>query len=350
MKLLVSALEPSSNLHLRSLLNHLDDVTLTGNFDGNIDAKCKPLIDSKNLSKMGFLGIIGALPRFYSTLSKMTDLAKEADKVLLIDGSGFNLPLAQKIKATYPNKEILYYILPQVWASRPSRIPKLLQSCDHLLGILPFETLLYNSPKARYVGHPLLDQIKVQRIEHHTKGTIAFLPGSRKAEIKQLMPIFYRLRRTFGNAIRPLLVIPRHFARQDIARLYPNNREFEIVRDTHEALSRSEYAFICSGTATLEAALIGTPFTLAYRAKKIDMLIAQKLLGVKRIGLANILAEHIGIEKLHDELIQDDVSVENLLRSYEKCDRAFFSNASQRLKEYLKHGSAKTVASILKGA
>ncbi|UFH58145.1 lipid-A-disaccharide synthase [Sulfurovum mangrovi] len=346
MKLLVSALEPSANLHLKEVLKHTEDVALMGIFEKSI-MQGTPLYDISQMAIMGFVDAIKKLRWFFKVADEMVELAKDADKVLLMDSSGFNLPLAKKLKEKYPEKEIIYYILPQVWASRPKRVEKLEKYCDRLLGILPFETSYYPSGKAEYVGHPLLDEIDVIRNDTRVKGVIAFLPGSRSSEIRKLMPIFLELRRRLGNDIHPLLVIPQSFSKQKIAKLYRGNREFEIVRDTHKALSRSEFAFICSGTATLEAALIGTPFTLAYIAKKIDYFIGKNLLNITQVGLANIILNRYNGTNLHNELLQEDVTVEKLLSEYRETDRTIFAQKAQELSAYLAHGSSKNVAQII---
>jgi len=345
MKLLVSALEPSSNLHLKEVLKHTENIELMGIFDKNI-TNGTPLYDISDMAIMGVVDAIKKLRWFFKVADEMVEIAKDADKVMLMDSSGFNLPLAKKLKAEYPDKEIIYYILPQVWASRPKRVKKLEEYCDKLLGILPFETAYYPQGKAQYVGHPLLDEIDIHRNDEETKGCIAFLPGSRKSEITRLMPIFLELRRKFPE-IRPLLVIPPSFSKNKIAKLYRGNREFEIVRNTHEALRRAEFAFICSGTATLEAALIGTPFTLAYIAKKVDFFIGTKLLGIKQVGLANIILTNYNNTTLHNEMLQEEVTVDNLLKEYYNTDRNLFSQKAEELKTYLSHGSSENVAKII---
>ncbi|MDQ7083578.1 MAG: lipid-A-disaccharide synthase [Sulfurovum sp.] len=346
MKILVSALEPSSNLHLKEVLKHTQDVELIGIFAKGID-EGTPLYDISQMAIMGVVDAITKLPWFIKVAQEMVTLAKDADKILLMDSSAFNLPLAKKLKKAYPHKEILYYILPQIWATRPKRAIKLEQYCDTLLGILPFELDYYPQNKAQYVGHPLLDEIDVHRDESQTKGCITFMPGSRKSEITKLMPIFLALRRKLGNDIRPLLVIPPSFDRNKIAKLYRGNREFEIVRDSHEALRRSEFAFICSGTATLESALIGVPFTLAYIAKKIDFFVGTKILGIKQVGLANIILNHHNHSTLHQELLQEEVTVENLLKAFYETDRSVFKAKALELKDYLAHGSSKNMAKII---
>ena len=347
MKLLISALEPSSNLHLKEVLKHTQNVELLGIFDKTI-TEGTPLYDISEMAIMGVVDAIKKLRWFFKVADEMVELAKDADKVLLMDSSGFNLPLAKKLKEKYPDKQIIYYILPQVWASRPKRVEKLEKYCDTLLGILPFEIDYYQS-KAQYIGHPLLDEIDVHRVESETKGCITFMPGSRKSEIARLMPVFLELRRKLGNEIRPLLVIPPSFSRNKIAKLYSGNREFEIVRNTHEALRRSEFAFICSGTATLEAALIGTPFTLAYIAKKVDFFIGTKLLGITQVGLANIILTHYNNTILHNEILQEEVTVDNLLKEYYNTDQKIFAQKAEELKTYLGHGSSENVAKIIMG-
>jgi len=341
MKLLVSALEPSSNLHLKEVLKHCDSIELLGIFDKSIKSYT-PLYDISDMAIMGVVDAIKKLRWFFKVADDMLKLAKDADKILLMDSSGFNLPLAKKLKKAYPNKEIIYYILPQVWASRKSRVKKLEKYCDKLLGILPFEIEYYKN--ATYVGHPLLDEIT----KHYTneKGTITYMPGSRKSEVTKLMPIFRELRGKLSDK-KALLVIPKTLSAEKISSWYGNIKDFEISYDTQEALSQSEFAFVCSGTATLEAALIGTPFTLAYIAKKIDFFIGTKLFGIKQIGLANIFLSKYNNTILHNELLQENVTVDNLLREYYESDKELFANKTKELRAYLQYGSSKNVAQFI---
>lgn len=341
MKVLVSALEPSSNLHLKEVLKHNNNLELTGIFDKSLGS---PYLD---ISDMAIMGIVDALKKvrwFFKVIDEMVDLAKDVDKILLMDSSAFNIPLAKKLKKKYPNKEIIYYILPQVWASRPKRVKKLEKYCDKLLGILPFEVDYYPHKKASYIGHPLLDEIEASY--ENNEGTISFMPGSRRAEISKLLPIFKDLLPKLGNK-KFVLIIPKSFSDEKVKEIYGDISMFEISRDTHTTLAKSEFAFICSGTATLEAALIGTPFTLAYIAKDIDFFIAMKLLGIKQIGLANIILNRHNNTNLHNELMQTDVNVENLLNEYNTTNKELFTQKAQELKDYLAHGSSENVAKII---
>lgn len=340
-KLLVSALEPSSNLHLKEVLKHTKEVELLGIFDKSLGT---PLHDISEMAIMGVVDAIKKLKWFFKVADEMVELAKKADKILLMDSSGFNLPLAKKLKKAYPNKEIIYYILPQIWASRPKRAKKLELYCDKLLGILPFEIDYYNS-KAEYIGHPLLDEIKIGK--HSDKREyIAFMPGSRKSEISKLLPIFKEVREKLSNK-KALIIIPKTFSNEKVEALYGDISEFEVVKDTHIALAKSEFAFICSGTATLESALIGTPFTLSYIAKKIDFFIGTKFLGITQVGLANIILTNHNNSTLHNELLQEAVTVDNLLKEYHQTDRTIFAQKAKELRDYLGHGSSENVAYII---
>lgn len=342
MKLLVSALEPSSNIHLKELLKHTNGVELCGIFEKSLGV---PQYDISEMAIMGIVDAIKKLRWFFKVADEMVELAAHCDKVLLMDSSGFNLPLAKKLKTAYPNIEIIYYILPQVWVTRPKRVAKIEKYCDKILGILPFEIDMYKSGKARYVGHPLLDEIKVSASSIEPN-RVAFLAGSRASEITRLMPVFREVIARLPD-IKPTLVIPPSFNSEKIAKLYGDKSGFEISRDTHSTLSKSEFAFICSGTATLEAALIGTPFVLVYKAKTIDFFIGTKIFGIKQIGLANIILDRYNGTILHEELAQEDVNSANLIKAYSNTNKDKFTQNAKTLRDYLSHGSSENVAKII---
>lgn len=347
MKILVSALEHSANIHLKSLKKELNDnVEFIGIFDKELG---ESIVDLQSLAIMGFVDVLKKISFFFKLNSQMVELAKDADKILLIDSSGFNLPLAKKIKKKYPNKEIIYYILPQAWAWKKKRIPVLEKTVDRLASILPFEKDYYSkSAPIEYVGHPLLDQIKEfkEEINKEVK-RIAFMPGSRKGEIKKLMPIFKEVQKELG--IDSTIIIPKHFSKEDIKELYGSLSDFKIAHDAHKILLEADFAFICSGTATLEASLIGIPFVLSYIAKPLDYFIASRLVKLEYIGLGNIMFDKFKNKALHPEFIQEAVTVKNLVNAYKEYDRDKFLSDSKELKAYLKHGSSKRVAKIIEG-
>ena len=345
MKLLVCAMEASSNIHLKELKKYLsDDVELYGVFDKELGT---PLYDLTSLAIMGFVDALKKLRFFFRLRDELVRLAASCDKVLLMDSSGFNLPLAKKLREVYPDKEIIYYILPQAWAWKKGRVAKLEKYCSKLCSIIPFEGEMYSDKnKLTYVGHPLLDEIKEFKQELSNTNKIAFMPGSRKTEITNLMPIFRELIKKIPNK-EYVLIIPAKFDDAYIKKIYGDISEFTISKNTHEALIDSEYAFICSGTATLEAALIGTPFTLSYIAKKFDFFIGKLFVKLNYIGLANIFFEKIGKSALHSEFLQENVTVDNLLNDYNNLDKKSFFNNSKLLRDYLKNGSSQNVAKII---
>ncbi|WP_428738735.1 lipid-A-disaccharide synthase [Sulfurimonas sp.] len=346
MKLLVSALEHSANVHLTSLKKELgDDVEFIGIFDKNLG---DPIIDLQSLAIMGLVDAIKKLRFFFKLADEMVELSRDADKVLLIDSSGFHLPLAKKIKKKYPDKEIIYYILPQAWAWKKKRIPVLARTIDKLASILPFEPSYYpKEANIEYVGHPLLDQITVFKESlNETINSVAYLPGSRKSEIKRLMPVFRELINTLN--VDATIVIPKHFSDQEVQELYGDLEGINISHDTHKTLYDVDFAFICSGTATLEASLIGTPFILAYKAKSLDYFIGSRLVKLYYVGLGNILLKKYNGTTLHPEFLQDTVTKANLLESFYNYNRDNFLQNSALLREYLQHGSASRVAQLIK--
>ncbi|WP_163555691.1 lipid-A-disaccharide synthase [Helicobacter suis] len=348
MRVLVSALEVSANVHLKVLRSYLKEkVEWLGVYDALLPED-KPFLSPKDFSIMGFKEVFNRLLFFYKALQTMVKLAKEADLILLMDSSSFNIPLAKRIKKQYPNKPIFYYILPQVWAWKAYRAPIIEKYCDHLAAILPFETSYYKE-KARFVGHPLLDEITQVKTSLRGEGVV-FMPGSRKQEITRLFPVFVQVAKQINQ--KRILIVPSSLKDQNLEALYgPNLKLFEISYNAHQSLYDASFAFICSGTATLEAALIGTPFVLGYKARPFDFFIAKSLVKLTCIGLANIFYNAIcnespgrGKTMLHAEFVQEDVNPENLLRIYYNMDRNYFFKESQKIRAYLEHGSAQRVA------
>lgn len=403
---LVTALEPSANLHLKEVLKAfwaeygefelcgIYDENLCAEFETNLKQKSKenfsqnsqeplnlgdtpnskgvkinkPLYSSHEFSAMGFVEVLPLIFKAKRAIKELTSLALERqnanscensstnspkpfDAVLCIDSPAFNIPFAKALNAAGVRAKKIYYILPQVWAWKKGRIPIIEANFDELASILPFDGQFFS--KSTFVGHPLLDELKEFKDEsdfemilskEEGKKTLSFLPGSRRSEIKRLMPVFRELALNFkGEKI--LCVPPFNLARLD--ELYGDTKGFKVVTNTPQALKKSDFAFICSGTATLEAALIGTPFILAYKAKAIDVFIARLFVRLKHIGLANIMCDFAGKTELNPEFLQNEVSAKNLFEAYRKFDFKEFFDKVSFLKNYLRFGSAKNVAKML---
>jgi len=339
MKLLVSALEPSANLHLKPVLDEIDH-QIVGIFDKSFG---DPIFDMSQFSVMGFLDVLPKIRLAKRAIKDMVLLARDCDSVLLIDAPSFNLRLAKELKRHYPHKKITYYILPKVWAWKKGRVKTTQKYCDNLASIFPFEKKFFDS--SIYVGNPLLDEIQTFRDPHSKFYTTAFLPGSRRGEVKRLMPVFRELAKRIEG--KKVLLIPPFLKGEDIGELYGDIEDFDISYVMQETLAHSDFAFICSGTATLEASIIGTPFVLVYKARPIDFKIAKTFVKLPYVGLANLILHFFGKEPLHPEFFQEDVNVQNLLNSYQNIDKMKFAKASYDLREILKFGSAKNVANLL---
>lgn len=404
MRILVTALEPSANLHLKEVLKafwaEYGEFELCGIYDENLCAEFelnlqknlsensqeilnlnsppnpqeplnlddtpnlkgvkinKPLYSSHEFSAMGFVEVLPLIFKAKRAIKELASLALERqnaqkpfDAVFCIDSPAFNIPFAKALNAAGVRAKKIYYILPQVWAWKKGRIPIIEANFDELASILPFDGQFFS--KSTFVGHPLLDELKEFKDEsdfetilskEESKKTLSFLPGSRRSEIKRLMPVFRELALNFkGEKI--LCVPPFNLARLD--ELYGDTKGFKVVTNTPQALKKSDFAFICSGTATLEAALIGTPFILAYKAKAIDVFIARLFVRLKHIGLANIMCDFAGKSELNPEFLQNEVSAKNLFEAYRKFDFKEFFDKVSFLKNYLRFGSAKNVAKML---
>ena len=328
MKLLVSALEPSANLHLESLLKKVDNIEIDGIFDKRFG---KAKYYSDKFSVMGIMDVIPKIFQAKKAIKELAVLSLECDKVLLIDAPAFNLPLAKAIKKINPTIEIIYYILPKAWVWKKGRIKVVEKFCDIQASIFPFENKFYKN--SLFVGNPLIEQIKEYKKGVTQNGIVAFLAGSRKSEIKALMPVFRGVAKSIKE--KKLLIVPKNFSGREIEEIYGDISEFEISFDTHTALLNSDFAFVCSGTASLEAALIGTPFLLVYIAKKIDYFIAKSFIDLKFVGLANIILDFENLKPLHRELLQNEVNRENLLKEYKELDREKFFESSKELRELL---------------
>lgn len=338
MRLLVSAIEPSANLHLKEVLKR-GNFEISGVFDKSFG---DPIVDSNEFNVMGFFDVLPKISLAKKTIDKLALLSKEVDKVLLIDAPSFNLRVAKEIKKINPDIEIIYYILPKIWAWKKKRIKEINKFIDKKAYIFPFEKEYHKD--GIYVGNPLLDEINEFR-DDKEYNNVAFLPGSRRSEINFLMPIFRELAKKIDK--KPLLVVPKIY-KENIDNIYGNVKDFDIIFDTKKALLKSDFAYICSGTATLEASIIGVPFVLMYKARWIEYLIAKSLVKLNYVGLANIIFEKENLGEFHKEYLQS-FDIDKLISDYKNANLKEFLEKSKKLREILKYPSAKNVVKLIKG-
>ena len=266
------------------------------------------------------------------SLRTMRDLRRilrsdKPDLVILIDYAEFNLVLAGVAKRA--GVPVLYYITPQVWAWRRGRIRKIVERANRLAVVLPFEKELYGlaGDRVSFVGHPLLDRVapaqgRAETLARHDippySKLLALLPGSRRAEVRYILPPMVEAARTLAADHRLVPVIalaptltPAQLAEQ--ARVDLSGIRI-IQGDTYSIIAASEAALVASGTATLETALLGCPMVIAYKVSPLTYILGRMLItGVDFIGMPNILAG----EKIVPELIQGELTANNIVRAAE---------------------------------
>ncbi|MBL8023496.1 MAG: lipid-A-disaccharide synthase [Elusimicrobia bacterium] len=254
-------------------------------------------------SVMGFWEPIKKIPVFFHFLNRVLRPALDQfkpDMVVPTDFYGFNRFVAQTAKAA--GRRVCYFVSPQVWASRPGRVQTLKKCVDRMLVIFPFEEKLYRDAgvPVTFVGHPLLDRLPLVsgEIPLKVEPTVGLLPGSRPGEIRRLLPVFLQVAERLPSGTRFVL-----FAAPNLSNAFYDGfleshrlrgRFLEVVRDeNHEWRRGVDVALACSGTATLENALLGLPTVVAYKTSWPTYALARSLVQVKNIAMPNILAGKI---------------------------------------------------------
>ena len=268
----------------------------------------------RDLAFMGFVEVAKHLPTILRNIRfcKQDITAYAPDAVILIDYPGFNLRIAKWAHAQ--GLKIFYYISPQVWAWHKSRISRIRESVDQMYVILPFEKEFYSryGVEVQYVGHPLTAVIGKYRLEQATKPRlkhIAVLPGSRRQEIRDILPIMSATFRAFPEELFYIAGaphIPVEFYRGILKNAHDN---YKILQgQAYRILYDAKCALTASGTATLETALFDVPQVVCYKGNSISFALAKWLVDVKYISLVNLIAD----KPLVKELIQTELTVQNL--------------------------------------
>ena len=275
------------------------------------------------LDVMGLIGLsaIRAVVQRVRAIRRVLK-AEAWDLVVLIDNPGLNFHFARVAKAA--GRRVLYYIAPQVWAWRPGRMKWIQRRVDHVVVILPFEPEIYRRAGVRctFVGHPLLDMVaphydraKLRRdlgLDESAR-VVGLLPGSRVSEVEMLLPVLLKA------AAQLVVAEPgTQFILAQASSIEDNLIQTLLqhspvpVRVVHEQASEvmalSDVLLIASGTATLQAAVVGTPMVLLYKTSPVTYRLARWLINVKWIGLVNLVADRLIVP----ELIQDEATAERL--------------------------------------
>jgi len=301
-------------------------------------AGVEEIVRTDHLSITGIAGIGRALPVFwraFQTLKRIA-LARRPEAVILVDWPDFNLRLARALHRR--GLKVIYYVSPQLWAWRAHRIRNMRRDVDLLLAILPFESAWYNArglSHVRFVGHPLVGTVGTQttRAEFCQRHNltpehpiIALLPGSRRKELTRNLPLMLDaaqlILRTHPNAQFTLALAPNR-SHEEAAELLAANPSTSIADttqlierlriiegETYDALAAADAAAVTSGTATLEAALIGTPLAVVYKESALNWHTLGRLISTEHFGLVNLIAG----ERIATELMQSDFTGEALAR------------------------------------
>jgi lipid-A-disaccharide synthase len=333
LRLLLSCGEASGDLYAGALtreLRALDPSIVVAGLGGpQLEAAGGHLLDDyRELSVTGLVEWIPKLPRLLAARRKLVDAARaqRPDALVLIDFSGFNFRLAPAIKRL--GVPVIYYISPQIWASRPGRLATMRAIADRVLVIFPFEAAIYDhgGVPVEFVGHPLIDLTKpsvsrdsflAARGLRPSAATVAMLPGSRPNEVSCILPTLVAAAGLIRQAVPDVQFVVARAPRLDDALFDAvcsgpsGGPRFTVVEgDTDTTLASSDVALTASGTATVQAALHDTPMVVVYRMTPLSYQLARRVVKVEAIGMVNLIAG----EKIVPELVQDAFTAEAVAR------------------------------------
>ena len=331
-RLLLSCGEASGDLYAGALTRELlaidPSLSIAGLGGPQFAAAGGRLIDDyRELSVTGLTEWIPKLPRLLAARRRLVAAARfeRPDALILIDFSGFNFRLAPAIKRL--GVPVIYYISPQIWASRPGRLATIRAIADRVLVIFPFEAAMYvaGGVPVEFVGHPLIDLAKPSATRESflsglglapTAPTIAILPGSRRNVVSRILPDLAKaaglIRRDVPDAQFVVARAP-HLDDDLFGAVRANDAgaRFTLVEgDTDTVLASADVALTASGTATVQAALHDTPMIVVYRMAPLSYQLARRVVRLDTIGMVNLIAG----EKIAPEFVQDAFTPEAVAR------------------------------------
>lgn len=368
MKFFLLAGEVSGDLHganlAKAIYNQCAEATIVGWGGEKMEnAQVQILKHYKELAIMGFVEVLSKLPTIFRNLKTATQfiLENQVDAVVLIDFSGFNLRLAKRLRKKGYKGKIFYYISPKLWVWNSKRVQKIKADIDAVFCILPFEVDFYEKHQyknAHYIGNPLMDEIEAFQQNDEflaqnnlgEKPIISLLPGSRSNEVKHILPILLQVVHEYPEyqfviagvgSMKQLIEEQLKNASVDIPVIY--NQTYDIVK-------ASQFVLVTSGTATLEVALLGTPFVICYKGSETSYQIAKKVVNIDFIGLPNLILK----KEMAKELIQSELTKENiqkeldlLMNKQSKRHNQFLQDQVQLSKLVGKAGASNNSAQIM---
>ncbi len=331
-KVLIVCGEPSGDAHAAALVRALKARRPGVEFFGAGGPKLKAegvelLYDLTAVAVVGFFEVLKHLKTFRQVFDLLLREAagRRPDVAVLLDYPGFNLALAKKLKAM--GIPVVYYISPQVWAWGKGRIKAIRRDIDRMLVILPFEKDFYEKEgvAVSFVGHPAIDSVRASVArEDFLAGigldpaapVISLLPGSREKEVRSLLPAMLGACRIVDRYMPPgktqfvilrSSAVPESVFASCLAQ-YPGLKVSIATGRTYDGIAASDFALVCSGTATLETGILGTPMVILYRVHLLTWLYIRLLIRIPFIGLVNIVKG----KKVMEELIQFDCTPQRI--------------------------------------
>lgn len=292
-------------------------------------AGCDIIVDAKDLAVVGITEIVSHLPKILGLYKKLIRAAAERRPALavVIDSPAFNWRVARQMRRR--GIPVVYYVCPQFWAWRQGRVKLLRRYIDKALVIFPFEERFYRDRgvDAVFVGHPLADLAPptISRADYAarhnldpTKQWITLMPGSRVKEVRMNLGTIVDAAGLLGRDNEYLLpvapTVNPELLRIEIGKNKSGDArgglpDIKLVRESLPALHHSRAAIVASGTATVEAALMGTPFVMVYRVSPLTYLLGKPRVKVPYYAMVNLIAG----EKVVAELVQHDFTAENVV-------------------------------------
>jgi len=287
------------------------------------------VVRAEDVAHMGITEVIRHMPYIYGKYRDLVASIKlrRPDVAILIDFPDVNLRLARELKKL--NIPVVYFVSPQLWAWKRRRLRWVQQRVDRMMVIFPFEAPFYRarSVNAEFVGHPLAELplptiSREDYAQQHnldpSKQWIALLPGSRTKEVKLNLPTMLDTAAALGSDYEYLIPIASTLKPDWVDHLITNtqtqNRKpIHLVPDAREALHHARASIVASGTATVQAAVIGNPFVVVYRVSPLTYAIAKRVVTVPHVAMANLIAGKRAVP----ELIQDDFTSSKIVQHLE---------------------------------
>ncbi|MGQ0761223.1 MAG: lipid-A-disaccharide synthase [Acidobacteriota bacterium] len=379
LRLMLVAGEASGDAHGASLVRALREAASRTNceFFGATGAQMRgagvdSIVDTDTLSILGLWEVGSALLKFLRAFGDLKEgaIARRPDAVVLIDWPEFNLRLARWLRRR--GFRVIYYVSPQVWAWRSYRAHSIRRDVDLLLSILPFEKDWYAArgmTHVEYVGHPLVGNVspnfdREEFCRRHdldpAQPIVTFLPGSRHKELVRILAPMLdagaRISKTRSDIQFVLVIAPNRDPTEAQQIISPRQAGSlpgtlrVIHHETREAVAASDAAAIASGTATLEAALLGTPMVIVYKESPINWHLLGRLIQVDNYGLVNLVAGRKVVTELMQNELNGDLLARELLALLEPARNQKIRNELQDVSAKLgEHGASHRAAeSILK--